>query len=100
MIAPAILCGMALAGPFVMETVFRVLIEESAFGGGLLLVVISVHGILQGAGGRRAVVADAKAREQMQVRMAVTPMASPMLVGPGARCFRGGCCRRSLWWTR
>jgi multiple antibiotic resistance protein len=84
LVALAIICVMALAGQFLMQTVFRVSIEEFAFGGGLLLVVIGVHGILQASDGHRGVAADAKAREQMQVRLAVTPMASPMLVGPGS----------------
>jgi len=83
-VALAIICVMALAGQFLMETVFRVSIEEFAFGGGLLLVVIGVHGILRSSDGRSATAADAKAREMMQVRLAVTPMASPMLVGPGS----------------
>jgi multiple antibiotic resistance protein len=83
-IALAIICVMALAGQFLMQTVFRVSIEEFAFGGGLLLVVIGVHGILQGSEGRPAAAADAKAREMMQVRLAVTPMASPILAGPGS----------------
>ena len=83
-VALAIICVMALAGQFLMETVFRVSIEEFAFGGGLLLVVIGVHGILRTSDGSSGAAADAKAREMMQVRLAVTPMASPMLVGPGS----------------
>jgi small neutral amino acid transporter SnatA (MarC family) len=39
-VALAIICVVALAGQFLMETVFRVSIEEFAFGGGLLLVAI------------------------------------------------------------
>jgi len=83
-VALAIICVMALAGQFLMETVFRVSIEEFAFGGGLLLVVIGVHGILRTSDGPSGAAADAKAREMQQVRLAVTPMASPMLVGPGS----------------
>jgi multiple antibiotic resistance protein len=84
MVALAIIGVMALAGQFLMETVFRVSIEEFAFGGGLLLVVIGIRGILHGPEERRATDADPEASRLMQVRLAVSPMASPILVGPGS----------------
>jgi len=78
--ALAIICAIAVAGNFLLHTVFHVSIDEFAFGGGLLLVVVGVRGILKepeeseitGQGDSRRVV------------MAVSPIACPLLVGPGA----------------
>ncbi len=74
---------MALAGQFLMHTVFQVGMEEFAFGGGLLLVVIGIRSLLEGPESRQAALNDAD-RRQMQTRLAISPIASPLLVGPGA----------------
>lgn len=78
--ALAIVCAIAVAGNFLLDAVFHVSINEFAFGGGLLLIVVGVKGILKepneseitGEGDNRRVV------------MAVSPIACPLLVGPGA----------------
>ena len=82
--ALAIIGAMAVAGQFLMDDVFQVGMEEFAFGGGLLLVVIGIQRILKDPSAREAPLADAKARRLLEVRMAVSPIATPLLVGPGS----------------
>ena len=82
--ALVIICVMALAGQFLMNDVFQVGMEEFAFGGGLLLAVIGIRSLLEAPEQRQAALADEGARRLMQTRLAVSPIASPLLVGPGA----------------
>jgi len=82
--ALVIICVMALAGQFLMQIVFQVGMEEFAFGGGLLLVVIGIHSLLERPESRHAALDDEEGRRQRQTRLAVSPIASPLLVGPGA----------------
>lgn len=82
--ALVIICVMALAGQFLMNDVFQVGIDEFAFGGGLLLAVIGIRSLLEQPEKRQAALVDENARRLMQMRLAVSPIASPLLVGPGA----------------
>ncbi|MBE3070891.1 MAG: MarC family protein [Planctomycetes bacterium] len=82
--ALVIISVMALAGQFLMNDVFQVGMEEFAFGGGLLLVVIGIRSLLERPEQRQAGLVDDSARRLAQVRLAVSPIASPLLVGPGA----------------
>jgi len=82
--ALAIICVMALAGQFLLHYVFHVEIEEFMFGGGLLLVVTGIANILQKAEKRRWLQGDEQDRALEQMRLAVSPIASPLLVGPGS----------------
>lgn len=80
-----VICVMALAGQVLLEYVFHITIHEFMFGGGLLLVLIGIMNILTDPHSRRiALDQDPEARKRQQVRLAVTPIAVPLLVGPGS----------------
>ncbi|MCE5280071.1 MAG: MarC family protein [Planctomycetaceae bacterium] len=80
--ALAIILSMALAGQFLLTKVFQIGMDELTFGGGLMLVVIGIRYIVQGSQQRqRAATQDVKAADQ--IGMAISPIASPLLVGPG-----------------
>jgi len=81
--ALVMICVMAICGRFLLRTVFQIEIPQFAFAGGLLLILIGLRGVLQGPEQRTSVVADEKERHMAQVSLAVTPIASPLLVGPG-----------------
>ena len=80
----AMICVMALFGRFLLHDVFQIDIYQFAFAGGLLLVVIGIRGIVAGPDQRKQLAADENERHMDQVRLAVTPIASPLLVGPGS----------------
>jgi len=82
--ALAIICIMALAGQVLMHNVFHVTIQEFAFGGGLLLVVIGIRGILPRPQAASRPAAGADAQHRLAVQLAISPIASPLLVGPGS----------------
>lgn len=83
--ALTVICVMALAGQVLLEYVFHITIHEFMFGGGLLLVLIGIMNILTDPHSRRiALDQDPEARKRQQVRLAVTPIAVPLLVGPGS----------------
>ena len=82
--ALVIISLMALAGQVLMHDVFHVTMEQFAFGGGLLLVVIGMRGILQEPKPASAAAADADTQRRLAVRLAISPIASPLLVGPGS----------------
>jgi len=82
--ALVIICLMALAGQVLMHNVFHVTMQEFAFGGGLLLVVIGMRGILQDPKPASGPAADADAQRRLAMRLAISPIASPLLVGPGS----------------
>ncbi|MCE5325729.1 MAG: MarC family protein [Planctomycetaceae bacterium] len=80
--ALAIILVMALSGHFLLTTVFQISIDELTFGGGLMLVVIGIRYIVQGTQQRqRTASQDVKAVDQ--IGLAISPIASPLLVGPG-----------------
>jgi len=83
-----ILAIMAVAGDFLLRTVFHIHLEEFAFGGGLMLIVVGIHNLL-GRGGVEANHAASGPREagvnySERIALAVSPIACPLLVGPGA----------------
>jgi multiple antibiotic resistance protein len=80
----AMICVMALFGRFLLQYVFQIEIYQFAFAGGLLLVVIGIRGIVAGPDQRKHLATDENERRMDQVRLAVTPIASPLLVGPGS----------------
>lgn len=82
--ALGIIVAMALGGQFLLHNVFQIGLEEFAFGGGLLLVVVGVQRILAAPARPAPLAADEKIRQDQEVSLAVSPMASPMLVGPGS----------------
>ena len=82
--ALAMICVMALFGRFLLQYVFQIEIPQFAFAGGLLLVVIGIRGVVIAPDQRKNLAADENERHMAQVRLAVTPIASPLLVGPGS----------------
>lgn len=81
-----IISAFAVAGQLLLQDVFHISIPEFTFGGGLLLIVIGIRNIIQGPGGSRAPDArsDLPAGEEDQLTLAVSPIAFPLLVGPGS----------------
>jgi multiple antibiotic resistance protein len=79
--ALATTCVFAILGKFLLEGVFHIAVSEFMFGGGLILIVVGIRGIT-GMGGQRHG-AIAKIPESEQIRIAISPIASPLLVGPG-----------------
>ena len=75
---------MALFGRFLLQFVFQIDINQFAFAGGLLLVVIGIHGVVFSPNQQKQVVTDDAQRHLAQIRLAVSPIASPLLVGPGS----------------
>jgi multiple antibiotic resistance protein len=82
-----ILCVMAVAGNFLLDKVFHIDLYEFAFGGGLLLVVVGVRYLLSkpmAHSGRAIVTENPEVAETDQIALAVSPIACPLLVGPGS----------------
>lgn len=81
-----LIVAFALVGLFVMERVFRITMSEFMVAGGLLLVVTGVHDMIRadyhesptdGAGARE------RDRSHRLHALAVSPIACPLLAGPG-----------------
>jgi multiple antibiotic resistance protein len=86
-VAFCILSAFAVAGKFIMHDVFHITIPEFTFGGGLLLVVIGIHNIMAHAGRRGPATTGQPPggnQEAEVTTLAVSPIAFPLLVGPGA----------------
>lgn len=85
-VAFCILSAFAVVGKYVMRDIFHISIAEFTFGGGLLLVVIGVYNIM--ARSRRPAPAiephDSAAVSEQEITLAVSPIAFPLLVGPGS----------------
>ena len=80
--AVGIICVVAVAGDFLLRHVFNVEMPEFTLGGGLLLMAFGIRNVL---GATAGLAAENPARaEQHRIAMAVSPIACPMLVGPGA----------------
>ena len=81
-----IICLMAVMGQYVMTYVFHVSLNEFMFGGGIILMVVGIKNILTSTEREYAAAAgqDDSAREESQISLAVSPIASPLLVGPGS----------------
>ncbi|MDD4889943.1 MAG: MarC family protein [Phycisphaerae bacterium] len=83
-VAFCIVAVMAVFGQFIIDRVFHIDIQEFAFGGGLLLVVIGIRTMVAGVRGGGPRDRPAPPQHLETVSLAVTPIASPLLVGPGA----------------
>jgi multiple antibiotic resistance protein len=79
--AVGIICVVAIAGHFLLSTVFNLEIAQFTLGGGLILMAFGIQDILGARSDPRPNSAQA---EQARLAMAVSPIACPMLVGPGA----------------
>ena len=80
--AVGIICVVAVAGHFLLKSVFNLEIAQFTLGGGLLLMAFGIRNILGATAGLKA--ENPAQAEQVRVAMAVSPIACPMLVGPGA----------------
>jgi multiple antibiotic resistance protein len=84
-ISLAIICVMAVAGRYLVTVVFHISFAEFMFGGGLILIVIGVMSMVEKPEARRDRIAmDPQERKLQEIRLAVSPIASPLLVGPGS----------------
>ncbi|MEN6489093.1 MAG: MarC family protein [Smithella sp.] len=86
LVAFCIISAFAVVGKYVMRDVFHITIAEFTFGGGLLLVVIGIYNIM--AQSRRPAHAvddqDPATVSEREITLAVSPIAFPLLVGPGS----------------
>jgi multiple antibiotic resistance protein len=80
--ALAVISVTAVAGDFLMETVFQVHINQFTLGGGILLIVFGIRNMLVPPTALKA--ESASESEHRKVLLAVSPIACPLLVGPGA----------------
>ena len=76
--AVGIICVVAVAGHFLLASVFNLEIAQFALGGGLLLMAFGIRNILGATAGLKA--ENPAQAEQHRVAMAVSPIACPMLV--------------------
>lgn len=75
---------MAYAGELILQYVFHVEFGSFMIGGGLVLAVVAVRTIVSGHAGNNQPAAQAgSAREQLIAR-AASPIACPLMVGPGS----------------
>jgi multiple antibiotic resistance protein len=86
LVAFCIISAFAVVGKYIMRNVFHITIAEFTFGGGLLLVVIGIYNIM--ARSRRPTSAsneqDSTNISDREITLAVSPIAFPLLVGPGS----------------
>ena len=81
LVSLAIIMSMAVAGQFLLNVVFGIRIEEFMLGGGLLLMVVGIHRILDSRSGSTA---PREESPEATLSLAVSPIACPLLVGPGS----------------
>ena len=67
----------AVAGRFVLKSVFQIEVPEFQIAGGLLLAAVGVHAMVAGRG-------ESEPRRTHGLEIAAVPLACPLLVGPGA----------------
>lgn len=86
LVAFCIISAFAVVGKYVMRDVFHINIPEFTFGGGLLLVVIGIHNMVVHSGRPAPAITDRDSTsvEQQEIIVAVSPIAFPLLVGPGS----------------
>ena len=76
-----IVLGFGLIGHIFMEYFFKVGMEEVRIAGGLILIVVAFNNLLFSKKKSRAEIDTTTEEDAM--KMGVTPLAFPMLVGPG-----------------
>jgi len=86
LVAFCIISTFAVVGKYIMRDVFHITIAEFTFGGGLFLVVLGIYNIMAKtmqpthAGDDR----DLETAYEQGITLAVSPIAFPLLVGPGS----------------
>ncbi len=90
---------MAVGGQFLLKYVFHISMTEFTFGGGLILIVVGIRSILVRDKGRKqpAEKLDPQTRKDEEVGIAVSPIASPLLVGPGTIVTVMLISQRDIW---
>jgi multiple antibiotic resistance protein len=85
-VAFCIISAFAIAGKYIMRDIFNIDIHEFTFGGGLLLVVIGIHNVMAQVKRlpQTIATADRAVVEEEEITLAVSPIAFPLLVGPGS----------------
>ncbi len=81
-VALCIIVAMALGGKYLLHDVFNITFDEFRIGGGMLLIAIALVRILSRSDKRMPLAPQQAVQEQ--TRIAVSPIASPLLVGPGS----------------
>ena len=76
--AVGIICVVAVAGHFLLTSVFNLEIAQFTLGGGLLLMAFGIRNILGTTAGLAA--ENPAQAEQHRIAMAVSPIACPMFV--------------------
>lgn len=86
LVAFCIISAFAVVGKYVMRDVFHITIAEFTFGGGLLLVVIGIFNIMAQSRppAHSTDPQDPTAVADLEITLAVSPIAFPLLVGPGS----------------
>lgn len=86
LVAFCIISVFAVVGQYLMRDIFHIGIHEFTFGGGLLLVVIGIRNIMvQVKRSPHAIAGSDRAEiEEQEITLAVSPIAFPLLVGPGS----------------
>jgi len=87
----SIVACMAIGGQFILDNFFQVSTDELRFGGGVLLITIGALGIIRPDTAKPrpdpAQPADGSEGDLLHdahTRLAISPLASPLLVGPGS----------------
>jgi multiple antibiotic resistance protein len=86
LVAFCIISAFAVIGKYAMRDVFHIDISEFTFGGGLLQVVIGIYNIMAQTRrpARSSDARDPAAAADHEITLAVSPIAFPLLVGPGS----------------
>jgi multiple antibiotic resistance protein len=84
-IAFLLIVAFALVGSYVMSHIFHISLSEFTFAGGLLLVVVGIREMIVTGDLESGVLggADSQAKEHHYQAVAVSPIACPLLAGPG-----------------
>lgn len=83
-VALCILVAMAVAGSVLLDKVFHIRIQDFMFAGGALLLVVGIRNVLGEVGRRKNKTDAAPVDRAAEINLAVSPLATPLLVGPGS----------------
>jgi multiple antibiotic resistance protein len=78
-----IVLAFGLIGHFLMSSFFKVAMKEVRIAGGILLVVVALKNLLFPKKPKKLPAED-DGSEEDDIKLGITPMAFPMLVGPGS----------------
>jgi multiple antibiotic resistance protein len=78
-----IILSFGLIGHFLMSNFFKIEMKEVRIAGGILLVTVALKNILFQKKPKKVLTED-DGSEEDDIKLGITPMAFPMLVGPGS----------------